>query len=356
MPQKVLIMGAGHQGLTMAAHLGANGIPCYLWNRTAEHMKEIMRTGTVKCSGILKGEIRVAGASTILKDVLQKVIMVTTPSSAHRDIAKILAGYVDNTYTVILNPGRTFGALEFTHVLQEHGCSSLPLIAETQTIVYTCRRDESNGVTLYALKEGVKIAACDRQDTERVLSDLPECIRDHFIPAQSFVETSLGNVGMILHCVPVLMNVGWIEHKKADFKYYYDGISPTIAGILEQLDDERLAIAAAMGYPVESLSAWLLRTYPTHGDNLFELLQNNVCYHKIDAPISIHHRYIEEDVPNGLVPLESAGICLGVKTPVTTTVIDFANLVMHTDYRQSGRNYARLVGLPDDEMRRGVSK
>lgn len=342
MPQSVLIMGAGHQGLTMAAHLGANEIPCYLWNRTGEHIKDIVRTGTVKCSGILKGEIQVTGVSTNIEDVLQKVIMVTTPSSAHRDIAKILAGHVDESYVVILNPGRTFGVLDFMRVLRENGCRSLPLIAETQTIVYTCRRDASNGVTLYALKDGVKIAAYDRLDTMRVLSYLPACIRDHFIPAQSFVETSLGNVGMILHCVPVLMNVGWIENKKVDFKYYYDGISPTIAGILEQLDAERLAVADVMGYPVESLSEWLVRTYHTQGSNLFERLQNNACYHEIDAPADIHHRYIEEDVPNGLAALESAGAYFGVKTPVTTTVIDFANLVMRTDYRKTGRDYAEL--------------
>lgn len=354
MLQKVLIMGAGHQGLTMAAHLGANDVLCYLWNRTAEHMKEIIQTGTIQCSGILEGEIPVAGASTEIEDVLQKTIMVTTPSSAHRNIAKILARYVDDTYTVILNPGRTFGILEFTNELRKNGCNSLPLIAETQTIVYTCRRDTSNGVTLYALKEGVKIAAFNRFDTIRVLSYLPTCIRDHFIPAQSFVETSLGNMGMILHCVPVLMNVGWIENRKVDFKYYYDGISPTIAGILELLDEERLSVADAMGYPVESLSEWLLRTYHTHGSNLFELLQNNTCYHQIDAPTDIHHRYIEEDVPNGLVALESAGIYWGVQTPIVTTVIDFANLVMHTDYRKRGRDYAEFLGLFSNEMKRGV--
>ena len=346
MPQKVLIMGIGHQGLTMAAHFSANHVPCYLWNRSKKHIKDISDTGVIKCRGILEGEFKVKKVSDKIEDVLQKVIMVTTPSSAHKDIAKILANYVDSTYVIILNPGRTFGLLEFVNTLKENGCEDLPLVAETQTIVYTCRRNSANTVTLYALKDNVKIAALNHQSTIQVLGYIPSCIRKYFIPADSFVETSMGNVGMILHCVPVLMNVGWIENKKIGFEYYYDGISESIAKVLEKLDKERLAVANAMGgYQLESISEWLIRTYNTNGHNLFELLQNNTCYHGIDAPVNLHHRYIIEDVPNGLVALETAGAYFDVKTPITTTVIDFANIVMQTDFRAIGRDYSKLINL-----------
>ena len=84
--------------------------------------------------------------------------MVTTPASAHKDIAAILASLVDDTYTIILNPGRTFGALEFKKALIDCGFKNLPIIAETQTIIYTCRRKGNNNVILYALKNGVEIA------------------------------------------------------------------------------------------------------------------------------------------------------------------------------------------------------
>ena len=334
---KVTIIGGGHQGLAMAAHLSLNGVECYLWNRTAQNIRDVLENGEIFCQGIVSGIAHVHHVSTDIRECLQKLIMITTPSSAHNDLAKMLAPYVDDTYTIVLNPGRTFGAREFSKVLKEHGCTSLPIVAETQTIIYTCRRNDRNTVSIYALKEGVQIATVDAGKTQQVIDDLPECIRGYFTAVSSDALTSLGNVGMVLHCTPVLMNVGWIESKKVEFKYYYEGISPSIAKVLEKIDAERVAVAKSMGVEIETLMECLIRTYHTHGSNLFECLQNNSFYKDIDAPLTIYHRYIEEDVPNGLVPLESAGKKYGVPTPTTSLIIDLANTVMQKDYRESGR-------------------
>ena len=338
----IMIMGGGHQGLAMAAHLTLNDVQCYLWNRTKENIADIIETGKIYCNGIINGIAHIKNASTDIEDNLQKIIMVTTPSSAHRNIAKLLAPYVDSSYTIVLNPGRTFGALDFAQTLQQYGCHSIPLIAETQTIVYTCRREQKNYVSIYALKKDVLIATLEEKDTQLVIDRLPDCLKEYFIPAKSYIQTSLGNVGMVLHCAPVLMNIGWIENKKVDFKYYYEGISPSIARFLEKIDSERVAVSKAMGYEVESLESWLERTYGTSGENSFECGQNNKYYTNIDAPLTINHRYIEEDVPTGLVAVESAGRAYNVKTPNISLIIDLANAVMEKDYRQCGRIYEEI--------------
>ena len=109
------------------------------------------------CKGVVEGIAHIQYASTNIEECLQKMIMVTTPSSAHKDVAKMLAPYLDETYCVVLNPGRTFGAREFAKILIENGCTRLPLIAETQTIVYTCRRTDRNTVCIYALKKGIPL-------------------------------------------------------------------------------------------------------------------------------------------------------------------------------------------------------
>lgn len=338
---KVTVIGGGHQGLAMTAHLSLNNVDCYLWNRTERNIRDVIENGEIFCRGIVSGTAYVKKASANIEDCLQKLIMVTTPSNSHRDIAKLLAPYVDESYVIILNPGRTFGAREFVSVLKNNGCESLPVVAETQTIIYTCRRNDRNTVSIYALKDGVPIATRDKKDMKKVLKVLPKCIKEHFKPVDSDIITSMGNVGMILHCAPVLMNIGWIESKTVDFKYYYEGISPTIASLLERLDEERVMVTKEMGFEIESLEEWLVRTYKTHGDNLFECLQNNKYYKDIDAPLSINHRYIEEDVPNGLVPLESLGEMYGVPTPMTTLIIDLANAIMKKNYRAEGRKYIK---------------
>lgn len=333
----VCICGGGHQGLSMAAHLAINGVHVSLWNRTEKNIQKIIDTKEIICTGVVSGIARVEKSSSNLGNVIADFVMVTTPSSAHKDVARQLAPYVNKEMVVILNPGRTFGAIEFATELKRNGVKDLPHIAETQTIVYTCRRSGDNLATIFALKEDVKIAALKGSDIHYIMDKMPDCLKPYFKPVDSIGYTSFDNVGMVLHCSPVLMNIGWIESEKVDFKYYYDGISKSVAAFIEKIDDERIAVAKAAGFGVESVADWLRRTYGVRGSNLYECIRNNESYREIDAPPKIECRYILEDVPNGLVPIEFLGKELGVATPNITTIINLANSVLNRDFRITGR-------------------
>lgn len=325
---KVFVCGAGHQGLSMAAHLALNGLEVNLWNRSQNHIQEVIDTGIIHCSGIVNGNAHITGVSSNIIDVVADFVMVTTPSSAHKDVAKELAPFVNKDMVVVLNPGRTFGAIEFAEELKKYGVKELPQIAETQTIVYTCRKIGPNSTNIFALKNDVKIAAIRGSDINYIIKKMPDCLKPYFSPVSSVALTSLANIGMVLHCAPVMMNVGWIESEKADFKYYYDGISRSVAHLLEKIDAERQAVARAAGFEVESLKQWLERTYLVTGKTLFECIRNNEAYKEIDAPPTINTRYILEDVPNGLVPFEALGKEYGVATPNITTINNLVCSVM----------------------------
>ena len=338
---EICICGAGHQGIAMAGHLALNGEKINIWNRTAAHIAEISESHEIRCDGIVSGRARINKCSDDIEKVISDIIMVTTPSSAHRDIAKVIAPYVHKDMVVILNPGRTFGAIDFLCTLKEVGVKELPHIAETQTIVYTCRKSASDSAVIYAFKRDVPIACVRDSSIDYVYMNIPTSIRNYFTKVDSVGITSLSNVGMILHCAPVLMNIGWIESEVVDFKYYYDGISKSIAAYLEKLDAERLLLAQSIGYKIESVKAWLQRTYNVKGANLHECIKNVEAYKEIDAPPTINCRYIFEDVPNGLVPIEALGKSLGIKTPNISNIIDLAEAVTNGNYRRIGRKYSK---------------
>lgn len=337
------VCGGGHQGLAMAAYLSLNGEKVTLWNRTREHIKDIINDGTIHCLGEIEGIAKIEKASDIIEEVISDYILVTVPSNAYADIAKKIAPYINKKTIIVLNPGRTFGAIHFAEELKKCGVKELPQIAETQTIVYTCRRSELNEVTIFAMKKDVKIAGLSNCNMHMVMDKMPASLKKYFLVDDSIMRISLSNVGMILHCAPVLMNIGWIENDKVAFKYYYDGISKTVAKYLEKMDGERLAVANKIGYSIETVADWLRRTYEITGDNLYECIKNNCAYKEIDAPPSLNSRYILEDVPNGLVPIEHIARELKVETPHITNIIELANAVYETDFRKSGRTFPLCI-------------
>ncbi len=340
MKNDVLIIGAGHQGLAMAAHFSLNGESVRIWNRTEAHISQLIDSGTIRCEGVVEGITHIKSASADIDKVLTDTIFVTTPSTAHRDIARLLAPVIKPNTIIFLNPGRTFGAIEFIEILKKYKCKNLPVIVETQSIVYTCRRFAENLVHIYALKNNVQLAYVGAEPQEEVILRIPKCIRDRYKIVSSVLETSFGNIGMVLHCAPVLLNTGWIESEKHSFYYYYDGISRSVSNLLEKIDAERIKIAKKTGIETFSLVNWFYEVYEIKGSSIYDCIQKNEYYKEIDAPKGLKHRYIEEDIPNGLVPIEYLALSMGEKVPAISLVIDLAQAVLDVNYREIGRKYS----------------
>lgn len=336
----VTVIGAGNSGMAMAAHLSKEGNKVTLWNRSPSTISKLMKTHIIYCEGVICGEIPIYNVTDDMRIALEDpdIILITTPANSHKELAKLIAKHINKSTVIILNPGRTFGALEFRNTYEKMNNKYSQIIAETQTIIYTCRKTKEDSVSIIALKNSVLIYCLDNKRNQSIIDFLPECIREYFVLAESMVETSIGNVGMVLHCAPLLLNTGWTESEKYIYKYYYDGITPSIANFIEKIDQERVKVSEALGHKVESTREWLIRTYHITGKNLYESIHNNDAYETIDAPSSLNHRYIFEDLPYGLVPLETIGLKLKVSMECTSLVIDLASKMLDIDFRKTGRN------------------
>jgi opine dehydrogenase len=77
----------------------------------------------------------------------------------------------------------------------------------------------------------------------------------------------------------------------------------------------------------------------------------------IRAPASLDHRFLEEDVPFGLLPLAELGRFAGVPTPGMVHLIRLAAVATGKDYCQTGLTLARmgLAGISRDALRRLVT-
>lgn len=333
-------MGAGNTGLAMAAHSAEQGHSVTLWNRSEETISQLIETHTIYSKGKINGEYKLHLVTADPKEALvdPDVILISTPSYAHKYLAEVIAKNISKETVILLCPGRTFGALEFKVVYDDLNQQFDQIIAETQTSIYTCRKTSADSVDIISIKYNVLFSAFDSEENDSIFEGLPSHLQRQLEPAESIIETSIGSVGMILHCAPSLLNIGWTEHEKYEFKHYTEGITPSIAKLLEKIDKERIEVSKKLGTEVESVKEWLKRVYKVEGNTLYESIQNTEAYETIDAPNILDNRYITEDVPNGLVPLESAGLYLGLEMTYTSLIIDLACALLDTDFRESGRN------------------
>ncbi|NIM58703.1 MAG: NAD(P)-binding domain-containing protein [Candidatus Aminicenantes bacterium] len=352
--QKFCVIGAGHGGLAMAGHLAIKGFKVNLYNRGRNRIKPVMQRKAIKVEGEIKGIGKIELASTNIQECINgaDVLMVVVPASAHRNIAETCAPYLKENQVVILNPGRTGGALEFYNVFKQMGLKRFPFIAEAQTFLYASRALGPAHARIFSVKNSVPLATLPAYWIPGILKIINRAF-PQFIPGDNIFKTSFENIGAVFHPALTILNAGWIESTYGDFEYYIKGASPSVAHVLEKLDKERLDVAAALGIKVMSARAWLYTAYSATGDNLHEAIQDNPGYLGIKAPDRLHHRYVDEDVPMSLVPIASIGDMLKVETPVIKSIIHLASIMRGTDFWKKGRTVQKLgiKGMTIKEIR-----
>jgi opine dehydrogenase len=340
------VIGAGHGGKAMTAHLALMGFPLTLYNRTPDNVAAIKARSAIQLNSYEGGPHGLAELALVTSDMAEalesaEIIMVVVPSSAHADVAATMAPHLHHGQIVLLNPGRTGGALEFAKVLSDEECAADITIAEAETFIYASRSDGPAEARIFRIKDAVPLAAIPATRTKKVLDAL-EPAYPQFIDGENVLHTGLNNMGAVFHPALTLLNAGRIESTLGEFQFYIDGVTPAVGRVLEVLDRERVTVAAALGLRARTGLEWLKMAYDATGEDLTEAIHNQPGYRGIMAPRTLHHRYLFEDVPMSLVPMVALGQRYGVSVRGMDSIIRLACFVHRTDYWRQGRTLDRM--------------
>lgn len=334
------VIGAGNGGQAMAAHLTLSGCRVHLYDTDQEKIRELRKTGEIVVSGKVEGTAKISLITDDLAEAVKgcDVIFIVTTTDQHIAVAKKLLPCIEESQMVVLFPGQTGGTIVVRNVFLNGGKQIA--VAETQDLIYTCRSEAVGKVTVSALKKSMDMAAYNKEDYDRIIASIG-ALYPQLRRANSILHTGFDNMGAILHPAPSLFNVGRIE-SGADFLYYKEGITPAIAMVLEKLDCERIAVAAAYGVEAASIGQWMKNAYDVEGETLYDLFQNNKSYAMVKGNKKLDHRFLTEDVPCGLVPIAELGRLAGVDTPVMEHLIALAGVLLDRDFKADGRNLKSL--------------
>lgn len=340
---KICVIGAGAGGLSIAGYLAQKGCSVNLYNRSYERIIPFKDSKEIDLHGEFNGRVKVNLVTNDISEAANgsEVIMVVVPAMAHKDIAEKLSPYLQDGQIVILNPGRTFGALEVRNIFQKNRVNKNVVVAEAQSLLFACRVIEAGSVKILKVKNVVPLSCIPAWRIPEIIKLLKPLI-PFFIPGDNILQTGLSNIGGIFHPATTLLNTAWIENTRGEFEFYHEGISHNVAKITEKIDNERIAVAAALGIRVVSAKEWIYITYGIHGETLYEAIQNNPAYKGIVAPRNLTHRYITEDIPMSLVPISSLGDYLDVDTRTMKSIIQLASIIHDVDYFEKGRNVSNM--------------
>ena len=348
------VLGAGCGGQAIAGYLALRGHDVALYNRSHSRIAAFRNRGCIELCDRISGfgALSYIGTDLAAAMVGRDVIMIVTTATAHRPLAQKMAPHLRDGQVILLNPGRTFGALEVSHTIRQAGCTADVVIGEANTLIYVSRVLVPGTAVIKAVKESVCISAVSAEDTPYLVSRLSG-VYPQFTAAASFLETSLGNIGAVFHPTIALLNKDRIM-SKVPFDFYRDGVTRETARYLEQIDRERIAVGTALGHAPLSITKWLSSRYGLEPADAYTMLRSNPSYRNLPAPTTLDHRYLWEDVPMGLVPISDAASAVGVNTPAINHLIDEASGILGRDFHKEGRTLEKL-GLPRKHLKEALA-
>jgi opine dehydrogenase len=349
---RVAVLGAGNGGVASAFDFAQHGheVSLYAPPGFAVNTVAVQKAGGITASGDLEGfaPIRYAGHDVAEAVAGAELVVVVGPAYSTEPLAIAVGPHLSDGMAVLVCPGSCAGAIAFKRAAGLDLDDTRIVVGETHTLPYAVRVTEPGVINVFLkLKTGVYLAGVPREGTER-LYGLVRDVWPAVEQAASVFQTTLQNGNPIIHPAVTLLNAALLERTGGNFLFYEEGVTESVGRLIEAVDTERLAIAAALGATVLS--------EPAIGAKQGYMLEQNYStgystapgFLGIAAQSRLDHRYLTEDVGYSLIFLADLAAHLGVPTPASDAIITIASVVLARDFR--GESVRTLTTLGLDAM------
>ncbi len=352
MAKSYVIIGAGNGGQSLAGDMVLRGVaPKAIYDINEATIASIRQQGGIKMSGpVVEGFAPVSGATANLEEAVGSgdVFLVCVTSNIYNLFAKQVAPFVRPNHTFLLIPGYVGSSIMFAKTLRENGVKELPLIGETISFPYATRLIEPAHAGIKARKAVLPMAAFPAVRNQELLDIIKPAIFEAAL-GQDALSIGCNNVNPTTHIVPYLMNMDKVEMPRPeDFDFHAWG-SETVQRIKYQLDEERCQVMRKLGLEVVTYDGFNELCYK--GKHYVPIPQKEASGLPSTAK-QAPDRYIDEDVPMGIVPIAEFARLLGMEVPVIDTMIRLANIVRNRDFYAAGTSMQKmgLAGMDVKEI------
>jgi opine dehydrogenase len=340
----IAVLGGGNTAFAVAARLTLQGRRVILAEvpEFAAALDPIRPSGAIHLRGAAgEGKAAIYRITADLGEALAEaaLALLIVPAYAHRPFALACMPYLRPHHTVVLMPG-TLGSLEWAHLLHQAGVEGLTL-AEVDTAPYVCRKTAPDTATIWGVVKGLGLGVLPATRTAQVQALLEPL----FPGVQTYPDAmacGLSAMNPVVHPAGVLMNAGRIEYSRGEFYFYEEGVSPSVARVIMQVDEERRRLGAALGYELLPVHEAFHRAGFGPAGDLWATINGSWMLTRLKAPGALESRWLTEDIPYGLGAWSRVGAQYGVETPVMRALVELGSAVMGFDAWQAGRGPGEL--------------
>lgn len=360
---KIAVLGGGNGAYITAADLALQGFDVNIceFPQFGESLALAKEQGGIHLEikgnpGLEGGFAKLNKVTTDIKEAIsdRDVIFLVVPAFAQSIFAEFAAQELSPEQIVVLEPGNFGGSLEFTEILKKKGLKRLPTLVEFECMIYSGFKENSGSVWVSGFKKGLKMAAYPGNLTGRAFEVLQK-IYPHLEATENIIETGLSNINTVVHAPIFALNAGWAQQPDTEFLFYWEGCTEAVGRVVEGIEAERMALGEALGVKLRPSRETLIIWYGhqgASGETLTEVLATNPAYEWDYTPKDMKHRFFLEDIPYGMIPMESIGTILQIPTPLTTAIIEIGSSLSDEKIRESARDLRKfgLQNVSKDEL------
>ncbi len=347
---RVAIIGSGGIARGYAAFLAQAGHEPVLWSPSGAALRDFAGNAPLEVSGRVEGSLPLRVAADCAEAVAgAQAVIVAVAANGFRAVLEVLAGELRPGQGVIISAHSSFAALYLHELLQRRGIEIA--ISAWATTVLTARKTGPQGVHVSGIRQMIDVATLPSRRAEEGLALCRALFGDRFAPRADLLAIMLSNLNPPGHMAVMLGNLTRAE--KGEDWPNYGSITTGVGRIIEAMDAERLALAAAFGLTVRSVQDHYGLSFGVAPGPVGEMAA--AVYAKrpeLLGPKSLDTRFISEDVPFGLVPLEALGRIAGLPLPLHQAGIALFDAICARDFRSENDLLPRLAldGLSPREL------
>lgn len=342
---KIAILGAGNSGCALAADYAANGHEVTLI-KTSHSLHDDNFRYLEEHEGRMVlhefGKDRVGTIAHLTRDLKavkgQDIILLCTQTGYQFDVLDKVISYLESGQIFLMVPGYLSTAYAIGV-----GIPDGVILGEAESNFIDGRIMEPGSFKVGFRNVRNPIGIYPAHKTKEASEKLNQ-IGTPFVYLDSVIEAALHNPNLIVHTVGAIMSIPRIEVTKGDYCMYHEVFTPSVWRILEALDQEKMNILKHLGLtPLPYTEACKFRnSLEEQRDGKEVFFEYASMPERAKGPKTVDSRYITEDVPQGLVFMESLAKVLGMEVPICTSLIEMASAALETDFRKNGRTIQRL--------------